>query len=513
MSNANFDSKIPQSDAPQQTGSVQDDTMRSGSAQAGAAQNGTTQAGTAQNGTAQNGASQSYQGNQQRFYGTQDVPRQPMMRQSQAQQGPNASERFFAWVRGSQIRRGRDRWIGGVCDGLARRLGWNVALVRALMILSTFFFGAGAAFYGMAWFLLPDEIDGRILSEELIRGNWDWNCLGVFLFMAVAICLPGAGWVAFALSALVLWLILNRQTYMPTQQWNVYGQQNPYGMRNPYGIQGQPMTSANGQMPCTSASWQGVPQQGVPQQGVPLRNMSSQGMPQGSQPWANMPSMGASAYRQPQAGPAQTVPQARVNVTPPPAPPAAFATASVPPTYTAQPMGTMPAQPRYGRRKSGGPIVVLVTLGMLLFSLALVMFFGIEGSPTSVKGLQEFTLWGGGACVVLGLLIVVLGCMGKRAGGLHAIVWPMVCVVMLSSLGYMANSYYEYENEPALSSYEYEEYGQATDRDMPTPTKPSDTSISGDTSSSGDAPSSGDTSSPMKNTDQQARRDADSTNN
>lgn len=478
MSNANFDSKIPQSDAPQQTGSVR--------------------AGTVQNGTAQNGASQSCQGSQQRFYGTQDVPRQPMMQQSQAQQGPNASERFFAWVRGSQIRRGRDRWIGGVCDGLARRLGWNVALVRALMILSTFFFGAGAAFYGMAWFLLPDAIDGRILSEELIRGNWDWNCLGVFLFMAVAICLPGAGWVAFALSALVLWLILNRQTYMPTQQWNVYGQQNPYGM------QGQPMTSANGQMPRTSAFWQGVPQQGVPQQGVPLRNMSSQGMPQGSQPWANMPSMGASAYRQPQAGPAQTVPQARVNVTPPPA---AFATASVPPTYTAQPMGTMPAQPRYGRRKSGGPIVVLVTLGVLLFSLALVMFFGIGGSDMSVRGLQEFTLWGGGACVVLGLLIVVLGCMGKRAGGLHAIVWPMVCVVMLSSLGYMANSYYEYGNEPALSSYEYAEYGQATERDMPTPVKPSDKSISSDT------PSSGDTSSPMKNTDQQARRDADSTNN
>ena len=125
----------------------------------------------------------------------------------------------------------------------------------------------------------------------------------------------------------------------------------------------------------------------------------------------------------------------------------------------------------------------------------------------SVRGLQEFTLWGGGACVVLGLLIVVLGCMGKRAGGLHAIVWPMVCVVMLSSLGYMANSYYEYGNEPALSSYEYAEYGQATERDMPTSVKPSDKSISSDT------PSSGDTSSPMKNTDQQARRDADSTNN
>jgi phage shock protein PspC (stress-responsive transcriptional regulator) len=481
MSNANFDPNIPQSGAPQQPGPVQDDTMRAGSAQAGAAQN---------------GASQSYQGSQQGFYGTQGAPQQPMMRQSRAQQGPNASERFFAWVRGSRICRGRDRWIGGVCDGLARRLGWNVALVRALMILSTFFFGAGAAFYGMAWFLLPDETDGRILSEELIRGNWDWNCLGVFLFMAVAICLPGAGWAAFAVSALVLWLILNRQTYMPTQQWNAYGPQNPYGMQNPYGLHGQPMPSANGYVPRSSAPWQNASQQGVP-----LRNMPQQGMRQGAQSWANMPSMGASAYRPQQAGPAQTVPQARSNMTPP----AAFATGNVPPMYTAQPMNTMPAQPRYGRRKSGGPVAVLVTLGALLFSLALVMFFGIGGSATSVQGLQEFTLWSGGACVVLGSLIVVLGCVGRRAGGLHAIVWPMVCVAMLSSLGYVANSYYEYGNEPVISSheqsYEHTSYDQVTERDMSTPNKRSDKSVSGDTSSS------------MKNADQQAHHDVDSTNN
>lgn len=397
---------------------------------------------------------------------------QPTMRPPRAQQRQNASERFFAWVRGSQIRRGRDRWIGGVCDGLARRLGWNVALVRALMILSTFFFGAGAAFYGMAWLLLPDETDGRILSEELIRGNWDWNCLGVFLFMAVAICLPGAGWVAFALSALVLWLILNRQTYMPTRQWNAYGPQNPYGTCDPYVSQGQPMTSANGQMP-------------------------QQGMPQGPRSWVSMPSMGAAAYRPPQAGPTQTVPQARVNTTPPPA---AFATANIPPTYTAQPMGAIPPRPRYGRRRSGGPVVVLITLGALLLSLALVMFFGTGVSVTNFKELQEFTLWCGGVCVALGLLIVALGCTGKRAGGLHAIVWPMVCVAMLSSLGYMTYSYCEYRNEPVISSYEYTSYDQIGERDMPTPNESSGKSVSGDTSPT------------MKNTDQQAHHDADSTN-
>ena len=126
---------------------------------------------------------------------------------------PSRGGRFFAWIRSSQVKRGHDRWIGGVCDGIARRLGWNTTLVRALVVVATLFFGAGAAFYGLAWFVLPDERDNQILAEDLINGKWDWNCIGALLFCIVAICLPGAGWLAFALAALVLWLLLNRQIY------------------------------------------------------------------------------------------------------------------------------------------------------------------------------------------------------------------------------------------------------------------------------------------------------------
>ncbi len=419
-------------------------------------------------------------------------------------QKPGASNRFFAWIRHSRISRGRDRWVGGVCDGLARRLGWNVALVRALVILSTFFFGAGAAFYGMAWFILPDETDGRILSEELIRGNWDWNCLGVFLFMAVAICLPGAGWVAFALAALALWLVLNRQTYMPSQQWNPYGQPNPYGMP-----QGRPMPSARGPMPQYSAQQQGVPPQTTPQQGV---------WSQGPQSQVHMPSMGQPAYRPAQSGPmqsgpapasaGQTIPQARINMTPPPA---TFVTGNVPPTYTAQPMSAMEPQPRYGRRKSGGPVVVLLALGALLLSLALLMFFGTDETITS-GNLQEFTMWGGVVCVALGLLIVVLGCKGRRAGGLHAIVWPMVYVAMLSSLGNMDNSYYAYRTESASSSYEYA-YEQAPEHDVTAPDGALRRLPDETTDETTGKTASGGTSSPMNDAAQQTNRDGDSKSN
>ncbi len=116
--------------------------------------------------------------------------------QPQPQPGPQknkTSRRFFTWVRSSGLVRGDDRWIGGVCSGIALRLGWSPTLVRALVIVCALFFGFGAALYALGWFLMPDVRDGHILSEDLIAGQWDWNCLGCFLFLAVAIVIPGAG--------------------------------------------------------------------------------------------------------------------------------------------------------------------------------------------------------------------------------------------------------------------------------------------------------------------------------
>ena len=130
--------------------------------------------------------------------------------QPQPQPGPQknkTSRRFFTWVRSSGLVRGDDRWIGGVCSGIALRLGWSPTLVRALVIVCTLFFGFGAALYALGWFLMPDVRDGHILAEDLIAGQWDWNCLGCFLFLAVAIVIPGAGWGCIALAALALWLL------------------------------------------------------------------------------------------------------------------------------------------------------------------------------------------------------------------------------------------------------------------------------------------------------------------
>ncbi len=107
-------------------------------------------------------------------------PHQP----TQPTANPEAS--FFRWIRESRVERTNDRVIAGVCGAIARELGWNVTLVRVLMVVSVFFGGFGGLLYGIAWLLLPDELDHRILLEEIIAGQWDWAFVGVILAIVIA---------------------------------------------------------------------------------------------------------------------------------------------------------------------------------------------------------------------------------------------------------------------------------------------------------------------------------------
>ena len=58
-----------------------------------------------------------------------------------------------------KIRRSRDdRMIGGVCGGLARRLGWSPTTVRAVFVVGTVFpVIPGPLVYVLLWALLPLE--------------------------------------------------------------------------------------------------------------------------------------------------------------------------------------------------------------------------------------------------------------------------------------------------------------------------------------------------------------------
>jgi phage shock protein PspC (stress-responsive transcriptional regulator) len=50
-----------------------------------------------------------------------------------------------------------DRWIAGVCSGIARRFGWRPGVVRLLFVLSCVLPGPQFLIYLMLWVILPNE--------------------------------------------------------------------------------------------------------------------------------------------------------------------------------------------------------------------------------------------------------------------------------------------------------------------------------------------------------------------
>ncbi|MFJ6001483.1 PspC domain-containing protein [Arthrobacter sp. NPDC092385] len=139
------------------------------------------------------------------------------------QAGGPASSSFFRWVRGLDITRAPDRWVGGVAGGVAHRTGLDLALVRGLIVVLAVFGGIGVLLYGLAWALLP-EPDGRIHVEQAGRGSWTSGLTGAAALVAIGLWRPnlpllgdgggGAGllWALFWIGAVVLFVywIVNR---------------------------------------------------------------------------------------------------------------------------------------------------------------------------------------------------------------------------------------------------------------------------------------------------------------
>jgi len=50
-----------------------------------------------------------------------------------------------------------DRWLGGVCGGLAHLMGVETWMVRLAVTLLTFFWGTGLVIYVLLWVFVPVE--------------------------------------------------------------------------------------------------------------------------------------------------------------------------------------------------------------------------------------------------------------------------------------------------------------------------------------------------------------------
>lgn len=346
---------------------------------------------------------------------------------------PEAS--FFRWIRESRVERTNDRVIAGVCGAIARELGWNVTLVRVLMVVSVFFGGFGGLLYGIAWLLLPDELDHRILLEEIIAGQWDWAFVGVILAIVIAGGFGfgvgfdwdygfGLHWginvMPLLLAMLVFYLLVDngrRRFRAPVAPPAPSG--TPYPPQpNAYTSGGAPVHP----MPQPSAPAQPVTQQPVmPQRPVPPQSMAAAPNPQ-QQAWSQ-------AY--PQAASSAAVPPAAQPYAQSAMPMGAAPAAQQTPAYTAQPaaaavpMPATPREPRRARRKGAGPMVVLLFFGLILASAGILAIV-LDDRTTFIGEVQPLIIYVGAIVAVLGAIIVVLGCCGRRTGGLHPFVWTLM---------------------------------------------------------------------------------------
>ncbi len=76
-------------------------------------------------------------------------------------------EKFFSTVRGLGLKRGPQRWVGGVCGGIAAKLNVDVAYVRIAYLLFALIPGPAFVLYLAAWLILPDQRNAIILESFL----------------------------------------------------------------------------------------------------------------------------------------------------------------------------------------------------------------------------------------------------------------------------------------------------------------------------------------------------------
>ena len=336
--------------------------------------------------------------------------------------------RFFPWVRESGlVRSAEERWIGGVCGGLGRYLGWSPLLVRALMIGAAFVAGVGVVFYALAWFLLPDERDGRILCEELLAGRWDWSCLGVLLGLVCMMFWPPVWLFGLAAGAFALWLVIEqagrRNLRYAVAQWaNPSYHPQPAPSARPEATVWTPASvrqdhpgrseapASVGAEPSVTPSTMGSAD-GIPAGGAATGMGATGGMPDGDVP-AGAPT-GA----------------------------APVSSAAVPPMMTSPYRAPQPApKPRVARRKPAGPLLVLIVTGLIFLSFACMLFSWADTRADLETLLGGGMIWVGGVCVAIGLIIVILGCIGRRAGGLHPFVWLAGFLAVTLAFGGLAYS-------------------------------------------------------------------------
>ncbi|MFJ5699471.1 PspC domain-containing protein [Arthrobacter sp. NPDC093139] len=76
-------------------------------------------------------------------------------------------EKFYSIVRGLGLKRGPQRWLGGVCGGIADKFNVDVAYVRIGFLIFCLLPGPAVVFYLAAWLVLPNQSNVIALESFL----------------------------------------------------------------------------------------------------------------------------------------------------------------------------------------------------------------------------------------------------------------------------------------------------------------------------------------------------------
>jgi phage shock protein PspC (stress-responsive transcriptional regulator) len=255
-------------------------------------------------------------------------------------------DKFFDAIRGIDIRRRTDdKWIGGVCSGLADRLGIDPVIVRAALVVLAVFGGAGITIYLLAWVVLPNDRE-EIVAQRAVR---DGDGGSVVLLVFATLALLGGSWWSHDSSWVFPWFIIPLGLFV---WWLTHRHNDPDADRR------------------VNAHQLGTP------------------VPTGWAPATAGPSPRTPGPVPAQAG--QTVPMTQV----------------IPRTPAA------PAPPKKPGRRSGGPLMALLAIGLALTTAGSLSW---AGNTFSWPG-DHHTIAFAGALAATGLLMVVLGIAGWRAG-------------------------------------------------------------------------------------------------
>ena len=296
---------------------------------------------------------------------------------------PPGSDGLWSWLRGLDIRRHRDgRWIAGVSTGVAQRFGIDPVLVRAGFVLLLVFGGFGLPLYLLAWALLPDD-EGSIVAENAFRHGDTKSIVLVVVIGAVLLGnLSGKWWIWTILvpaAAVAYWVVRSARAGKSQEQMSAEASAAAARFGDTVSAWASRAGSPRPEHDTTTGPYAGPP---LPAPGAPTApgHPAPHGM-----------------------GPGRTG-----TVTPP-------ATTVI----------------RRRRRRSGF-LGLLLTVGLAVVGWAVGMQV-LDGVGTSLGGRtvtpEVFSL--GCALAGVGLALVVIGLMGRRAGfvGFLAVVLAVVAAV------------------------------------------------------------------------------------